>query len=75
MPAFVFRIATEGGVWQGVPAVFPGVGQRLYWPLEDPVAFEGSAEERLRKFREVRDQIDRCIQSWLAEHGVEVEAG
>ena len=41
------------------------MGQRLHRPFEDPVAFEGSEEEK-PKFREVRDQIDRCIQEWLA---------
>jgi arsenate reductase len=45
--------------------VFPGMGQRIYWPLEDPAAFEGSPEETLEKFREIRDQIDRYIREWL----------
>ena len=48
------------------PGVFPGMGQRLHWPFADPAAFMGSEEERLAKFREVRDQIDRRIQEWLA---------
>ncbi|NPV07392.1 MAG: arsenate reductase ArsC [Anaerolineae bacterium] len=47
--------------------IFPGVGKRLYWPFEDPVAFEGSEEEKLAKFREVRDQIERRILEWLRE--------
>jgi arsenate reductase len=49
------------------PTVFPGVGQRLHWSFEDPSAFVGSDDEKLAKFREVRDQIDQRIQSWLAE--------
>ena len=49
------------------PSVFPGMGQRLHWPFEDPAAFVGSEEEKLARFRKVRDQIDRCIQEWLAE--------
>ena len=47
--------------------VFPGMGIRLHWPFEDPAAFEGSEEEKVAKFREVRDQIDHRIQTWLAE--------
>ena len=46
---------------------FPGVGARLFWPFEDPVTFEGSEEEKLNKFREVRDQIDERIKDWLKE--------
>jgi arsenate reductase len=46
---------------------FPGVGARLFWPFEDPVTFEGSEEEKLNKFREVRDQIDKRIKDWLKE--------
>ena len=49
------------------PSVFPGMGQRLHWAFEDPAAFEGSEEEKLEKFREVRDQIDERIKQWLAE--------
>jgi arsenate reductase len=51
------------------PSVFPGMGQRLHWAFEDPAAFEGSEEEKLEKFREVRDQIDARIKQWLAEVG------
>ena len=47
--------------------IFPGMGQRLYWPFEDPVASEGAEEEKLAKFREVRDQIEQRIQMWLQE--------
>ena len=49
------------------PSVFPGMGQRLHWAFEDPAAFEGAEEEKLEKFREVRDQIDERIKQWLAE--------
>ncbi|MBL8056232.1 MAG: arsenate reductase ArsC [Anaerolineales bacterium] len=49
------------------PAVFPGMGQRLRWPFEDPAAAEGPDEVRLAKFRAIRDQIDQRLQGWLAE--------
>ncbi len=45
--------------------IFPGVSFRLHWPLEDPAAFEGTEEEKLDKFREIRDQIDEQITLWL----------
>jgi arsenate reductase len=49
------------------PYIFPGLSERLFWPFDDPARFEGTEAERLEKFREVRDQIDERIQSWLAE--------
>ncbi len=39
----------------------------MHWPFEDPAAFEGSEEEKLDKFRNVRDQIKARIQEWLAK--------
>ncbi|MGA2468887.1 MAG: arsenate reductase ArsC [Thermodesulfobacteriota bacterium] len=52
------------------PTTFPGIFQRLHWPFEDPAAFVGSDEEKVAKFREVRDKIDQRIKAWLAEHRV-----
>ena len=50
------------------PTAFPSISrQRLFWPFEDPVAFEGTEEEKLAKFREIRDQIDQRIRQWLNE--------
>ena len=50
------------------PTAFPSISQqRLFWPFEDPVAFEGTEEEKLAKFRDIRDQIDRRICQWLSE--------
>jgi len=48
------------------PTVFPGVGQRLHWSFADPSAFTGSDDERLAKFRQVRDHIEQQVKSWLA---------
>jgi arsenate reductase len=47
--------------------IFPGMGTRLHWPFEDPAAFEGSEQEKLEKFRSVRDGIEAKIKEWLAE--------
>lgn len=49
---------------------FPGVGTRMHWPLDDPAAFNGSDEERIAKFREIRDQIQVRIIDWLKELGI-----
>jgi arsenate reductase len=49
------------------PTIWPGVSQRMHWSYEDPAAFAGTDEEKLAKFREIRDLIEQRIQAWLAE--------
>ena len=39
-------------------------GERLFWPFDDPPAFEGTPEQKLQKFRDVRDQIAAKIREW-----------
>ncbi len=46
---------------------FPGVSHREFWPFEDPAAFEGTDEEKLDKFRSVRDQVQERIQDWVRD--------
>jgi arsenate reductase len=41
--------------------LFPGVHQRINWKFEDPEAFEGSHEEKLKKALYLRDQIENKI--------------
>lgn len=64
---FGYLITVCANAEEKCPAVFPGMGQRLHWPFDDPAAFEGTDEEKLAKFREVRDQIEQRIKDWLAE--------
>jgi len=49
---------------------FPGMGQRLHWPFDDPAEFEGSDKEKLDVFRTIRDQIQAHIQQWLSEQNI-----
>ena len=37
-------------------------------PFEDPAACQGTEEECLDKFSQVRDQIEARIKAWLAAH-------
>jgi arsenate reductase len=55
---------------QNCPSVWPGVNRRMHWSFEDPAGFEGSEEEKLDKFREVRDLIGQRIKIWVAEQRV-----
>ncbi|MEQ8789832.1 MAG: arsenate reductase ArsC [Pirellulaceae bacterium] len=54
------------GAERRCPSVWPFGATTLFWPFDDPAAYEGSREARLEKFRSVRDQIDDKIRSWLA---------
>jgi arsenate reductase len=63
---FSFLITVCSNAEENCP-IFPGVSKRLYWPFEDPAAFEGSHEAKLAKFIEVRDQIEAKVQAWLVE--------
>ncbi len=44
-----------------------GVSTRTHWSFKDPAAVEGTDEEKLAKFREVRDLIKTRIKDWLSE--------
>lgn len=52
---------------QNCPTVWPGINTRMHWSFQDPAAVEGSEEEKLEKFREVRGLIEVKIKNWLAE--------
>ena len=64
---FGYMITVCGEADKDCPAVFPGVGQMLHWSFEDPAAFEGSDEEKMEKFREIRDKIEAQIKNWLKD--------
>jgi len=49
----------------GACPVFPGKGERLHWGFPDPSGFEGTQEDKFKKTREVRNQIEAKIKDWL----------
>jgi arsenate reductase len=57
------------------PTLWPSALVRLSWPFDDPTAAAGSEEERLARFRAIRDQIDAKIASWLNELGIDNRLG
>ena len=42
--------------------VFPGKHEKVHWNLEDPAEAQGTDEERLNKFREIRDRIKQKVE-------------
>ena len=47
--------------------IFPGVTTRMNWSFDDPSAFTGTQEERLRQTIRVRDEIRERVRKWVEE--------
>ncbi len=62
---FQYLITVCDDAEKNCPTVWPGVNHRLHWSFEDPAKFEGTDEEKLAKFRQVRDQIEQRIKEWV----------
>jgi arsenate reductase len=63
-PAYVIIVCEKAR--QRCPTAFPATGATMIaWPIDDPAEAEGTEEDRLRKFREARDQIAARIRDWL----------
>jgi len=64
-----YLIIVCGGANESCPRIFPGMSQRLFWPFDDPAAFQGSEQETLEEFRRIRAEIKQQILSWLETEG------
>ncbi len=62
--AFVIIVCAKA---EEVCPAFPDSTVRLEWSVDDPEHTTGSEEEKLAKFREVRDQIDAKVKQWLED--------
>jgi arsenate reductase len=58
-------ITVCGNADQACP-MFPGQVNRHHWPFDDPAKAEGSDEEILKVFRQVRDEIQRVFEAYGA---------
>jgi arsenate reductase len=63
---FQYLITVCDDAEKNCPTVWPGVNTRMHWSFEDPAAFEGTDDEKISRFRKVRDQIEQKIRAWLA---------
>jgi len=61
----LFTVCDEAD--KNCPAGLVKADNRLHWSFEDPAAFSGSEDERLAKFRQVRDLIEKRIVAWLKQ--------
>ena len=63
---FQYLITVCDDAEKNCPSTWPGISKREHWSFEDPAALQGTEEEKLAKFREVRDQIEIRIKEWAA---------
>jgi arsenate reductase (thioredoxin) len=66
---FGYLITVCDNADKNCPTTFPGIGQRIHWPLEDPAAFEADEDVKVRKFREIRDRIETLIKEFVKKQG------
>ena len=77
----VFDLYKQGKIYNYVIAVcdeasaekcpiFPGAVPRLNWSFPNPADFKGSEDEIMQKVREVREQIKKKIEQFIASHNV-----
>lgn len=62
---FGYLVTLCSNAEKSCPAVFPGIGQRLHWALDDPAEAAGTEEERLDAFRRSRDEIASRIRAFI----------
>jgi arsenate reductase len=41
----------------------------MFWPFDDPDDVNGTEEEKLNKFREVRDKIEKKVKEFVENDG------
>lgn len=70
---FSYLITVCSDAEEKCPTTFLGISHRLHWPFEDPAQFEGADDEKLARFREVRDQIDERLRAWLRDLNIPIE--
>ena len=69
---FQYLITVCDDAEKNCPTIWPGINKRLHWSFEDPAKVEGTPEEKLTKFRQVRDQIQTKIFKWLVEQNIPI---
>ena len=70
---FNYSIVVCARAEKNYPKTFPGVGTRLVWVFDDPRGEDVPEEERLEKFREVREEIEQKHLDWLDHPEAELE--
>ncbi|EEF57359.1 arsenate reductase ArsC [Pedosphaera parvula] len=62
----VTTVITVCGNADQVCPIFPGQLNRHHWPFYDPAHAQGTEEEKLQVFRQVRDEIRKVFEAFAA---------
>src|SRR5581483_7512925 len=62
----VETVITVCGTADQACPIFPGQVNRHHWPFYDPAKAEGSGEEQVRVFRQVRDEMKQVFEAYAA---------
>lgn len=62
---FQYLITVCDHAEKNCPTAWPGIAKRLHWSFDDPAAFDGTENEKLEKFRMVRDQIEQKVKGLI----------
>lgn len=62
---FSYIVVVCASAAESCPTAWPGVHEMIHLYFDDPVAFEGTAEKILAKFRGVRGQIEAELLKWI----------
>jgi arsenate reductase len=71
---FQYLITVCDDADKNCPTTWPGVNHRLHWSFEAPTRFEGTDEQKLAKFRQVRDLIGAKLKAWATEQNFSIAA-
>jgi arsenate reductase len=63
---FGYLITVCADAEEKCPRVFPGVGAREHWPIDDPARAMGSEQEILGAYRRARDEVERRVRAWIS---------
>lgn len=71
---FGYVITLSSEAEENSPHTFLSQGaKRFNWPFEDPLREAATDEEKLERFRWVRDEIDAKILQWLRDTNVPIQ--
>ncbi|HET6595258.1 MAG TPA: arsenate reductase ArsC [Anaerolineales bacterium] len=65
--SFQYLVTVCDDADQNCPTGLPGINERMHWSFEDPARFKGTEEEKLARFREIRDLIEKKVKGWVAD--------
>ncbi len=65
---FAYVITVCADAEKNCPVVFLNMGKHEHWPFDDPAQFD--PRTRLARTRDVRNQIEARLRSWLSAQGL-----